>query len=158
VTINVPNPEVLKAGIAHAEKHLRFWNQNYFIHFGGESWTTPLSEVIAAAPVEAPDGKPDCGTSACLAGHILLAQGHSWADLASTDIPTAALQALGYEATSLECSPDAIEFDDQIFGLIGEEVFDDDGDDPQYFRVYALTQENFEIFKAEVSRLTGIEL
>jgi hypothetical protein len=134
VTIHVPNPEALKAGIAYAEKHLNLWNQDEFIRY----WDADDE------PIDLPDaGDPPCGTTACLAGHILLAQGHSWAQIAWMDISGEALRILGYE----EISDAGEDFFDTVFC----HTHDDSG-------LLARTPEKFQLFKAYVTDRTGVEL
>jgi hypothetical protein len=124
VTIHVPNPEVLRAGIKHAEENLAQWNQGTFVSFSG--------------------AEHPCGSRACLAGHILLAQGLTWEQILGVSIPETALEYLGLDPES----DDGRRFDDDIFYMIGS----DSGDH------YARTPELFAEFKAAVSALTGVEL
>lgn len=134
MTINVPNPEALKAGIAHAEEHLNLWNQDEFIRH----WDDHGDEL------DLPDaGEPPCGTTSCLAGHILLAQGHSWARIARMDISGEALRVLGYEENSGA--------GEDFFDVVFCHTHDDSG-------LLAGTPEKFQLFKAYVTKQTGVEL
>jgi hypothetical protein len=136
VTINVPNPEALKAGIAHAQDHLNLWDQNEFLTYWDDDgeWRELPEE-----------GEPPCGTTACLAGHILLAAGKSWKQISQMDIPNEALRVLGFEQGRHFGDGDL--FDDRVFLY----THDDSG-------LLAKTQEKFDLFKAHVTEVTGIEL
>jgi hypothetical protein len=124
VTIHVPNPEVLRAGIKHAEENLAQWNQGTFVSHAGP--------------------RHPCGSRACLAGHILLAQGFTWEKLLGVSIPETALEYLGLDPES----DDGRRFDDQIFYMT-------ENDAGNY---YGRTPELFAEFKAAVAALTGVEL
>jgi hypothetical protein len=135
MTINVPNPEALRAGLRHAQDHLKFWDQNEFLVY----WDADGQEF------ELPEeGEPPCGTTACLAGHILLATGMSWKEISRGDISSQALHALGYQFTG---DRDAMAFDELIF----MHVYGDTGP-------LARTQEKFDELKAHVAEVTGVEL
>jgi hypothetical protein len=151
VTINVPNPEVLLAGLAHAELDLNAWDQR--------TWTdTEVGE--------------HCGTTACLAGHILLSQGMSQAELSQLNeirgaVPIAALQRLGF-SVNVKPSSDPWAWD----GFVS------DGTNSFYARVFLHTRDDrlpnefdedpngplathpeaFKYFKERITEVTGIEL
>ena len=135
MTIDVPNPEALKAGIQHAQDHLNSWGQEEFLTYWDDEGN----------PMEMPEeGDPPCGTMACLAGHILLASGKSWKDIERLDIPVEALKVLGFDGRR---SGDGERFEDRVFFCTH------DASGP-----LAKTREKFELFKAHVTRVTGIEL
>jgi hypothetical protein len=136
VTINVPNPEVLQAGFANIQANLSYWNQQSWVQQG----------IIDTPPANT------CGTTACLAGHIVLASGVSWEELKGKDIAHEAMILLGYTS----------EYDDD-----DDLMYGDDGDEfndifyqmrSQSGRSLEYSQEAFDEFKAYVSALTGVEL
>jgi hypothetical protein len=129
--INVPNPDVLRAGIAHAEADIEHWNQNDWVKVGDRL----------------PDEQGGCGTTACLAGHILLAQGYSWKELATVgDMSSKALRALGWLRPGVFWEDDAQAFYDYVFCHTKDE-----GDD-----ILAFTPERMSYFKQWITELTGV--
>jgi hypothetical protein len=148
VTINVPNPEVLLAGLAHAELDLNAWDQR--------NWTYT----------------EDCGTTACLAGHILLSQGMSQDELSQLNeirgaVPIAALQRLGF-SVDVKPTGDPWSWDGFVSGETGAfhtRVFLYTRDDrlPNEFNEdlngpLATHPEAFKYFKERITEVTGIEL
>jgi hypothetical protein len=136
VTINVPNPEVLQAGFANIAANLVYWNQQTWVQQG----------VIDAPQANA------CGTTACLAGHIVLASGVSWEELWRKDIAHEAMILLGYASEyddddCLTYGDDGDEFNDIFYRMSSES-----GRNLEY------SQEAFDEFKSYVSALTGVEL
>ncbi len=132
--INVPNPEVLKAAFAGIQENLDYWSQ--------DTW--------CGRPKHEPPSGNTCGTTACLAGHILLATGTKWEDLRKIHVSEEALKALGYvwadDVTGW--SGDGWQFGEIFYWITDEETYRD----------YEYTQEAFDRFRAQVSELTGIEL
>jgi hypothetical protein len=139
VTIHVPNPEVLQAGFASIQANLAFWNQQSWVQQG--IMDTPQANT--------------CGTTACLAGHIVLAAGFSWDQLKKMNVPLTAMSLLGYgnaEDPDDE-EPDYYDGDGNEFNDIFYRMRSDrSGLNLEY------SQEAFDEFKAEVSELTGVEL
>lgn len=138
MTINVPNPEALKAGFANIQANLVYWDQRAWVQVG-------LFDEVPPANT--------CGTTACLAGHIVLASGVSWKELMGIDVAETAMKLLGYTW-----------YEDED----GETVYDGDGNEFNdiFYRMYSnqhdlpleYDQQAFDDFKAEVSTLTGVEL
>lgn len=128
--IEVPLPEVMRAGIKHAEEHIEAWNQ--------AAWCDirDLTE----------DGQPTCGTTACLAGHILLSQGHTWQEIESMNISREALKALGWRWNIVFELEDANCFEDLVFTTITDGYGDH----------IAYTREKLDEFKEHITKLTGI--
>lgn len=98
----VPNEALLRAGVAHAELELEHWNQTMW----GPSPYVPLNE---------------CRTKACLAGHILLAQGMTWRALLDLDrtgsVSKTALDLLGFDRNGYVVEgSDVNKFRGQVFG------------------------------------------
>lgn len=138
--VKVPKPDVLKAGIAHAEENLKHWNQLDWFSMG----------------TRFPDEKDDCGTTACLAGHILLAQGMSWKEVSRLgSIRDEALKALGFKRTPIwwgeSWDENAANFDNQVFCYtrVGNGDF---GSDPLAYEESRMNE-----FKARVTEVTGVE-
>jgi hypothetical protein len=130
--IKVPKPEVLKAGVRHIEQHIKNWNQSDWIKVGSAY----------------PDEQGTCGTTACLAGHILLSQGHSWRDLHEEAIPTEALNALGFNPNGED---GRYNFDHEIFCYTHDHS--EGGDE----NVLAYTPQKLAAFKAWITTVTGVE-
>jgi hypothetical protein len=163
-TIVVPNPDVLRAGIKHVESHLKYWNQVGWIQIG-----------VGGLPGEVPE-EETCGTTACLAGHVLLAQGENWPDLLSGRVWIAerAMVALGFNRLEWRC---ACDWDSRVdCADVGGDTCTDgfnrlgwDGDGNRFEQIfYKISRSDggtfeysanaFEDFRAHVSELTGIEL
>lgn len=132
--VRVPNPEVLKAGMKHVEEHIEHWNQL--------DWFSPGTRL--------PDENGGCGTSACLAGHILLAAGHDWKELSNIfSISAEALDTLGFERGSDDWNA----FDYEVFCY----TRDDDIEDWEIDNTLAYTPERLATFKQRVTEVTGVE-
>lgn len=140
MTISVPRPEVLRAGIEHIQQYLEFWNQGSYVYYwDNEGWEVSISN--------AGSGTPPCGTTACLAGHILLSQGETWENLISEGfIADRALDYLGFDRNKPLGARG--EFVSNVFYL----VYDENGS------MFGGAQERFDKFKAYVSEVTGVEL
>lgn len=152
--ITVPNPDVLRAGIAHAEADLKHWNQQNWIGFG-------LGGGVDAA------GQPLCGTYACLAGHILLASGRSWAELidiqrrsmdfgtslqSEPDISDLALEALGFPVPTSWLEEEVEETDRSNFeGCIFEFTYN-----WPFHEEVAYTRDALGLLKKRITTFTGI--
>lgn len=126
--IHIPHPEVLRAGVAHAEADLEHWNQ--------KNWMTMGDRL--------PDGQGGCGTTACLAGHIMLSQGKTWEQLYKERwfISEEAAGALGLYGA------DHLDFQDEIFYLMWA---DENADE-----YLAETQENLDRLKQRITEVTGV--
>lgn len=158
--INVPNPEVLIAGIRHAEEDLEHWNQAYWAQTAWEWDEVNLRSTAALAD----DGGPMCGTSACLAGHILLAQGMTWEELLEVQrqweiddvsvvgIAERALDALGFEPDDRVHVTPRDDFSKMVFGFTA--VYHGYTGATQLAR----TRETLELLKDRITEATGIEL
>lgn len=132
MTIKVPNEQVLRDGIAHAELHLSQWHQGAWVHNG----------------LDFQGGK--CGTTACLAGHILLAKGHSWEDLSRSDeaILYKAIRALGFDVRDMNYDSEAFRFCRDVFDFTW---IDDVG-------AVGINPDRMKLFKEHITAVTGIEL
>ncbi len=134
--IVVPKPEILKAAVKHIEEHIEHWNQSDWAHLGSRL----------------PDDEGDCGTTACLAGHILLSQGEDWGRLVAMDnesIPGEALDVLGFD----RFDPNRSAFDSNIFMHTYDVTADPEEDD----FIIGYTPEKLAKFKAYVTKVTGVE-
>jgi len=138
--INVPNPDVLRAGVAHAELHLEQWDQSMWVS--------------------------DCDTTACLAGHILLAQGMTWEEIVAVDsqpgggISKMAIKALGFDTEHpLDWAKNGRSFAGHIFGYIatGVEKVNDQGEDEYETKLMAFEPAAMKTFKDHITKVTGIE-
>jgi hypothetical protein len=128
VTIKVPNEQALRDGVAHAELHLDQWHQAAWVDRG----------ILF-------DGEL-CGTTACLAGHILLAQGVSWRNLqGSGEIPSRAMRAIGFNDMYAD---DAWFFYKQVFGFTYATDVGPVGINP----------DRMKLLKERITEVTGIEL
>lgn len=116
--VRVPNEEVLRNGVAHAELHLDRWDQG--------TWVSA------------------CGTTACLAGHILLAQGREWQDMDTFGIAYQALRALGLEGH------DAMAFHFEIFNYTHDVALTG-------AKNVGHTPEAMKFLKQRITDVTGIE-
>lgn len=129
--IKVPNEQALRDGIAHAELHLSQWHQGGWVQNGLDF-----------------EGE-ECGTTACLAGHILLARGHSWEDLMSGEgISIKAIRALGFDVRDMDHDSEAFRFYRKIFGFTW---VDDVG-------AVGINPDRMKLFKERITAVTGIEL
>jgi hypothetical protein len=146
VTIKVPNEDVLKAGIAHAERDLNTWNQC--------SWI---------------DWDDECGTTACLAGHIVLAQHGNLREVSvgggTNHVAQEALRLLGFDVTvqgdrswdwDRFISPDTASFYSRIFLHTRDIRLGQDA----YGEGYPLAThpDAFKYFKEHITEVTGVEL
>jgi hypothetical protein len=146
VTINVPKPDALRAGMANIQANLSYWSQDV--------WVTSHPDT----PVPQDN---HCGTTACLAGHIVLAAGHSWDDIFHMNIAFEAMKLLGYELVRVprwchgcdqnhmedHWSGDGDEFTDIFYHMsFGDGLY------------LEYSQEAFDAFKAYVTEVTGVEL
>lgn len=141
--IKVPNEAALRAGVEHAQEYLEEWNQG--------SWANV-------------DPGSVCGTTACLAGHILMAQGmpfhlllHLGDQQQGWGVPLLAMNVLGFETDINPSaddydSKDAQEFHDLIFAHVH------DARAEGTWGSLRTTQEAFDLFKERVTEVTGIEL
>ena len=146
MTIHVPNPEVLQAGFANIAANLSYWNQVTWIQ--QERFWVPSDNT--------------CGTTACLAGHILLGQGWTWRDLLNErTIPAKAMMALGYTEIEVPvwcdfCEENHLETSWSGDGVAFEVIFYRMRDSSDEELGY--TQAAFDEFKAYVTQMTGVEL
>ncbi len=151
--INVPKPEVLRAAFANMRANLAHWNQ--------ERWVFQWDGWFALHPSVPPE-ENICRTTACLAGHIVLANGASWEELltGTTGIDSLAMEALGYTWEEQSCfcgDPECSnaggwDGDGDVFELFFGRIFDQNGNVMHY------DQAQLERFAAEVSEATGVEL
>lgn len=130
--IEVPNPAALRAGVKHIEDHIDMWSQTYWVTF---------------APSDVSQDGNACGTTACLAGHILLAAGYSWNELNELQMPGQALDVLGFDRSF---DSQRFDFDSEIFCYIHD--YSEGGDE----NVLAYTPEKLAAFKAWVTKVTGV--
>lgn len=144
MTINVPNPEVLQKAFAVIEANLFAWHQG--------SWCATDWELDEVPP------ENTCGTTACLAGFIALGAGLTPSVVAEmgSEVADTALKALGFapDPGACPCCPaDRWNDDADAFRSLFYRTYDNvnDGD-------LAFTREAFDVFRAEVSLKTGIEL
>lgn len=143
MTITVPNPEVLKQAFAAIEANLFAWHQGRWIEMDWESGELPPENT--------------CGTTACLAGFIVLGTGKTPLEVEEMreGAADAALEALGFVPAPAACrcceawwTDDAEDFRNLFYRTV-DYVNDRD---------MSFTREAFDVFRAEVSELTGIEL
>jgi hypothetical protein len=129
-TITVPNPDVLRAGIRHIEDDLAHWDQGDWLR---------LREVFVYP--DEPEVLETCRTTACLAGHILLAQGSTWRQLVKHQVAGEAMTALGFGEGG-----EADRFFQEIFQMT--ETADVD---------LAFDEEALVVFKARITEVTGVD-
>jgi len=157
VTINVPNPEVLKAAFAEMEANLAYWYQGV--------WYSEPGQLGFDLPQE-----NTCGTTACLAGFIVLASGSTWEQMIGLWVPDEALERLGFtkvlvphdcsdeSCMVLEWTDDAAEFREIFYKTSTWDMPNVDQVEGPARDSLGFTRDRFEYFKAYVSEQTGIEL
>jgi hypothetical protein len=150
MTVTVPNEQALRDGVAHAELDLNAWDQRNWIHLEGDY------------PQDA------CGTTACLAGHILLSQGMSLEEVdalrrESGGVPKRALEILGFKVKSVYpwnwdefADRNTDKFYKSVFMWINDHRLP--YDKKAGSRPLRGTPEAFKYFKEQIASVTGIEL
>jgi hypothetical protein len=141
--IRVPNEQALRDGVANAELDLNQWDQSTWASEGDDE---------------------TCGTTACLAGHILLASGMTWGevlDLSERDgraVPMQAMTVLGFEVPRPEgwWDPGPVaNFVGRVFGFTIDPNADDDATEEEY--AIAFGPDKMKLLKERITEVTGIE-
>jgi hypothetical protein len=141
--IHVPNVDALRAGFHHVEEHLDQWDQDTYL----------LGDI-------GPGDQPACGTTACLAGHVLLAAGYPWGYLNRIDMDpriggTGGIGGVAMDVLGITDHWDRIEWNCEVWNFcVAQVVMDGDYE----FVPLRRSRESLDLLKKRVTEVTGVQL